>query len=60
LNVIEQLASHIIIIDKGKIVLDKPTELLLKSPEYTNLDNLFKDYTTEFEEKEFQYEEVFD
>lgn len=60
LNIVEQLASHIIIIDKGKILLDKPTELLLKSPEYTNLDNLFKDYTAETEEKEFHYEEVFD
>ncbi|MGB9697563.1 MAG: ABC transporter ATP-binding protein [Ignavibacteria bacterium] len=60
LNIVEQLASHIIIIDKGKIVLDKPTELLLQSAEYTNLDNLFKDYTAESEEKEFHYEDVFD
>jgi ABC-2 type transport system ATP-binding protein len=60
LNIVEQLASHIIIIDKGKILLDKPTELLLQSAEYTNLDNLFKDYTSDLEEKEFLYEDVFD
>lgn len=60
LNIVEQLASHIVIIDKGKILLDKPTDLLLHSAEYTNLDNLFKNYTVESEEKEFHYEDVFD
>lgn len=42
LDMIEKISDKIILLDKGKIVVDSPTSELKKSDGYSNLENLFK------------------
>jgi len=42
LDMIEKISDKIILLDKGKIVVDSPTLELKKSDGYSNLENLFK------------------
>ena len=59
LDVIEKISSKIILIDKGKIVIDKDTTDLKSTKDYTNLENLFKGLNPETEKKKFSYDEIF-
>lgn len=59
LDVIEKISSKIILIDKGKIVIDKDTTDLKSTKDYTNLENLFKGLNPETEKKKFSYNEIF-
>lgn len=42
LDMIEKISDKIILLDKGKIVVDSPTSELKKSDGYSNLENIFK------------------
>jgi ABC-2 type transport system ATP-binding protein len=59
LDVIEKISTRILLIDKGRIVLDKNTVELKDSKDYTNLENLFKSLEPESKRKKFSYEEIF-
>ena len=59
LDTIERISSKIILIDKGQIVLDKKTEELKASKDYTNLENLFKSLKDEAQIKRFSYEDIY-
>ena len=59
LDVIEKISSRILLIDKGRIVLDKNTLELKGSKDYTNLETLFKSLEPEENRKKFSYEEIF-
>lgn len=59
LDTIEKISSKIILIDKGQIVLDKKTEELKASKDYTNLENLFKSLKDEAQIKRFSYEDIY-
>lgn len=59
LDVIEKISTRILLIDKGKIVLDKNTADLKDSKDYTNLETLFKSMEPESKRKKFFYEEIF-
>lgn len=59
LDVIEKISTRILLIDKGKIVLDKNTADLKDSKDYTNLETLFKSMEPESKRKKFSYEEIF-
>ncbi len=60
LSTIEKVSSKIILIDKGKIVLDLKTEDLKKSENYTGLENLFRNLKADSELKKYSYENLFD
>jgi ABC-2 type transport system ATP-binding protein len=60
LDTIEKVSSKIILLDKGKIVLDMKTNELKKSENYTNLENLFRNLNTDKELKKYSYESLFD
>lgn len=60
LNTIEKISSKIILLDKGKIVLDMKTEDLKNSADYTSLENLFRSLNPEGETKKYYYESLFD
>lgn len=60
LSIIEKVSGKIILLDKGKIVLDMKTGDLKKSENYTNLENLFRNLNTQSELKKFSYESLFD
>lgn len=60
LNTIEKVSSKIILLDKGKIVLDMKTEDLKKSENYTDLENLFRNLKADAELKNYSYESLFD
>ncbi len=59
LDLIEKISSRIILIDKGKIMIDKDTTDLKSTKDYTNLENLFKGLNPETEKKKFSYDEIF-
>ena len=59
LDLIERISTKIIIIEKGIINLDKTTNELKESKDYTNLENLFRDMYRENDTKKFSYEEIF-
>jgi len=59
LDMIEKISTKIIIIERGKIILDKYSEELSSSKDYTTLENLFKDIQTDSEIKKFDYEYAF-
>jgi ABC-2 type transport system ATP-binding protein len=59
LDTIEKISSRIILLDKGKIALDKKTEELKASKDYTNLENLFKSLKDEAQTKRFTYEDIY-
>ena len=60
LNTIEKVSTKIILLDKGKIVLDTKTEDLKNSENYTDLENLFRNLKTDTELKKYSYESLFD
>lgn len=60
LNTIEKISTKIILLDKGKIVLDVSTGELQKSENYTDLENLFRSLKPENELTRYNYENVFD
>ncbi len=60
LNTIEKVSSKIILIDKGKIVIDMRTEDLKHSADYTDLENLFRNLNPEGDIKKYSYESLFD
>ena len=60
LNTIEKVSSKIILLDKGKIVLDMKTEDLKNSENYTDLENLFRNLRSDSESKKYSYESLFD
>lgn len=59
LDLIEKISTKIIIIEKGLINLDKSSEDLRNSEDYTNLENLFKGMYSENSVRKFSYEEAF-
>lgn len=60
LNTIEKVSTKIILLDKGKIVLDTQTKDLKNSENYTDLENLFRNLKTDSELKKYSYESLFD
>lgn len=59
LDTIEKISTKIIIIDKGKIVLDKKTSELKDLENYKNLEQFFRQLEPENEKKKIQYEDIF-
>ncbi len=59
LNMIEKISTRIIILEKGKIQLDKKTIELRKDKEYTDLENLYKSLQEESDTKSFDYEQAY-
>ena len=59
LDTIEKISTRILLLNNGKIEIDKSTTELRGSKDYTNLENLFKDLKTESGRKQFSYEEIF-
>lgn len=59
LNMIEKISSRIIILEKGKIQLNKRTDELKKDPTYTDLENLYKSLKDESDYKSFDYDKVY-
>ena len=59
LDTIEKISTKIILIDKGKIVIDKKTAELKQTKDYTNLENLFRSLKSENETKKFKYEDIY-
>ena len=60
LDIIEKISEKIIIIEKGKILMDKKTEDLKKTSDYSGLENLFRNLKDNSETKKFRYEDIFD
>jgi len=59
LNMIEKISTRIIILEKGKIQLNKRTEELKEDKGYTDLENLYKSLKDELDTKIFDYEKVY-
>ncbi|MBV6477843.1 MAG: ABC transporter ATP-binding protein NatA [Ignavibacteria bacterium] len=59
LNTVEQVSSKIILLDKGKIVLDTETSLLKQTENYKGLEELFRNLNPEQSTKNFPYESLF-
>ncbi|MEO8208942.1 MAG: ABC transporter ATP-binding protein [bacterium] len=60
LNTIEKVSSKIILLDKGKIILDMKTKDLKESDNYSGLENLFRNLNADTELKKYSYESLFD
>lgn len=60
LSTIEKVSTKIILLDKGKIVIDSETEALKNSENYTDLENIFRNLNSEQETGKFSYESLFD
>lgn len=60
LDTIEKISTKIILIDKGKIILDSKTDELKNSKNFTNLESLFRDLNREEKSPKFSYESLFD
>ncbi len=59
LDTIEKISTRILLLNNGMVEINKLTEELKGSKDYTNLENLFKDLKTESGRKKFSYEEIF-
>ena len=59
LDALEKISTRIILLDKGRIVVDKNTDELKSTKDYTTLENLFKSLKPEDEVKRFSYDEIF-
>ncbi|CAN5532286.1 ABC transporter ATP-binding protein [soil metagenome] len=59
LDTIEKISTKVIIIDKGKIVLDKRTGELKDLENYKNLEQFFRQLEPENEKKKVQYTDIF-
>ncbi|MEO8665649.1 MAG: ABC transporter ATP-binding protein [Ignavibacteria bacterium] len=60
LNTIEKVSTKVILLDKGKIVLDMKTEDLQNSENYTDLEDLFRNLKSDSELNKYSYEGLFD
>ncbi len=60
LNTVEKVSSKIILIDKGRVVLDTRTGDLKNLENYTDLEGLFRSLREESEVKRLSYENLFD
>lgn len=59
LDLMEKVSTRIIVIDKGRILLDKPKTELRDSAEYKSLENFFRELAVRDSKKEFVYDEAF-
>ncbi len=59
LDLMEKVSTRIIVIDSGKIILDKPKTELNDSEEYKSLENFFREIAVRDSKKEFVYDEAF-
>lgn len=60
LNTVEKVSSKIILLDKGKVVLDTQTSDLKNTENYTDLEGLFRNLREESETRKISYESLFD
>lgn len=60
LNTVEKVSSKIILLDKGKVVLDTKTSDLKKFENFTDLEGLFRNLKEEKETRKYSYEDLFD
>ena len=60
LNTVEKVSSRIILLDKGKVVLNTRTADLQNSENYTSLEGLFRSLRDESEAPAISYEGLFD
>ncbi|HEX2786445.1 MAG TPA: ABC transporter ATP-binding protein [Ignavibacteria bacterium] len=59
LDVIEKISDRIILLDKGKIVVNSPTSELKKGEGYSNLESLFKSLRPEENTKKFNFSDIY-
>lgn len=59
LKTVEEISTKIIILESGKIVLNKNTSELKKSKDFSGLENLFIELSTESNRKTFEYAEAY-
>jgi len=59
LNTIEKISDRIIYLDKGIIKIDKPTNELKNSANYTDLENMFREISIADEVNKFKVTELF-
>jgi ABC-2 type transport system ATP-binding protein len=59
LNTIEKISTRIIYLDKGIIKIDKPTEELKASENYTDLENMFREISIAEEINKFRVTDLF-
>lgn len=59
LNTIEKISDRIIYLDKGIIKIDKPTEELRNSANYTDLENMFREISIADEVNKFKVTDLF-
>jgi len=60
LGAVEKIATNIVLLDRGRIVLNKKTDELKNSKEYTGLEDLFREMSSGTESKVKSYEGLFD
>lgn len=59
LNTIEKISTRIIYLDKGIIKIDKPTDELKNSANYTDLENMFREISISDETNKFKVTDLF-
>lgn len=59
LDMIEKISDRIILLDKGKIAVNSPTEELKKGEGYSNLESLFKSLRPEENIKKFNFSDIY-
>jgi ABC-2 type transport system ATP-binding protein len=59
LDVIEKISDRIILLDKGKIVVNSPTDELKKGEGYSSLESLFKSLRPEENIKKFNFSDIY-
>lgn len=59
LNTIEKISTRIIYLDKGIIKIDKPTDELKNSANYTDLENMFREISISEEKNKFKVTDLF-
>jgi ABC-2 type transport system ATP-binding protein len=59
LNTIEKISTRIIYLDKGIIRIDKPTNELKNSENYTDLENMFREISISEETNKFKVTDLF-
>jgi ABC-2 type transport system ATP-binding protein len=59
LDVIEKISDRIILLDKGKIVVNSPTDELKNGEGYSSLESLFKSLRPEENIKKFNFSDIY-
>jgi len=59
LNTIEKISTRIIYLDKGEIKIDKPTEEIRNSENYTDLENMFREISIQSDATKFPVADLF-